>query len=74
VSETEVLDAYASELERFLDVRIQMFVPLLVGRRVRRKLLALHKDLTARASRHYSKPAARESRAVSPESLPPRDT
>jgi hypothetical protein len=52
VSETEVLDAYAFELGQFVDARIQMFVPLLVGKRVRRRLLGLHKDLTARTSRH----------------------
>jgi hypothetical protein len=42
VSETEVLDAYESELAQFVDAKIQMFVPLLVAKRVRRKLLALH--------------------------------
>jgi hypothetical protein len=42
VSETEVLDAYESEFKRFGDARIQMFVPLLVEKRVRRKLRDLH--------------------------------
>ena len=32
VNETEVLEAYKSELGEFLDARIQMFVPLLVGK------------------------------------------
>jgi len=42
VSETEVLDAYESEFKRFGDARIQMFVPVLVEKRVRRKLRGLH--------------------------------
>ena len=68
-----MLDAYASEFRQFVDARIQMFVPLLVGKRVRRKLLSLHKDclhkdLTAHTLRHYTAP--REPRATSLERDP----
>jgi hypothetical protein len=42
VNEAEVLDAYESELGQFVDARIQMFVPVLVAKRVRRKLLGLN--------------------------------
>jgi hypothetical protein len=38
VNEAEVLEAYESELRQFADAKIQVFVPLLVGKRVRRRL------------------------------------
>src|SRR5262249_300203 len=60
VGEVEGQNAYESELREFADARIQMFVPLLVGKRVRKKLLSRHPTARGVTGQYTLKPGRRK--------------